>query len=434
MKIRKFYDPKAEGGGGNEPTQEELLNAVSERVSKDLETRGFGKDQKLTDAVRSAVEAQFKDMPLEALRAYEKDKAAMDAKIRNIASDLEKTKNSTEGSEKRTMKSALAKNMDEIEKVFAGGPAAKRSFTLDATRAAAIMTTENTIEYPEELPEDLIESFSISDFVPKRWGNQFIYEIADRSVVQEIEKYKTWLEEGDEEGAFAVVLEGALKPLVSTALVRNFSEARKVAGKYVVTEEFVKFRRAAWTIIQRIIRDKMLRDYAEIVTTEMLAASAPYAGTVLDGTIADPNDYDAIGAVASQIQTLNFYPDVLILHPQDMWRIRLTKDNEGRYIFPVTTEGGTTSIFGFRVVLSTYQTIGNFTLGESGLFKIEEEPITTRLGYGITMNGEVVESDFDHNRMRIILEMFFHAYLPTNHIGSFVTASFATVKAALATP
>jgi hypothetical protein len=101
---------------------------------------------------------------------------------------------------------------------------------------------------------------------------------------------------------------------------------------------------------------------------------------------------------------------------------------------------GVTRLLGFRVVTSTYQTIGSFTLGESGLFKIEEEPITIRLGYGISVTYTTVSgtsvvqdviSDFDSNKMRMIIETWFNDWLPTPYIGAFVKASFATVKAAL---
>jgi hypothetical protein len=135
----------------------------------------------------------------------------------------------------------------------------------------------------------------------------------------------------------------------------------------------------------------------------------------------------------------------LIIHPQDKWRLSLEKDSQGRYfmMIPMYNPDGLVTMMGFRVLTSTYQTIGTFTLGESGLFKIEQESLTIRLGYGIDYTTAVVSgtsvvtavsSDFDNNRMRIIVENFFKDYIATNNIGSFVTASFATVKAALLKP
>lgn len=308
-------------------------------------------------------------------------------------------------------------------------------------KAAANMTTANTIdEATFSIPAAIIESMTMREFVGKRYGRQYIGDIADRSTVANMEQYTTWLEEGSEQGAFAIVAEGALKPLVSTSLVRNFAAAKKIAGKYVVTEEFVKFRQNAYTIIRRLIMDKMIRDYDALLTADVNTAAAAYTGTVLDGTIANPNDYDAIGAVAAQIQSLNFEPDVIILNPQDAWRIRLNKDDVGRYQFPVVTQDGETRIFNLRLVTTTYQTAGYFTLAEAGLFKIEEEAITVRIGFGIDITTATVSattvvvgvtSDFDNNRMRVIVETYFKDWLPTPYIGSVVRAQFSTVKTAL---
>ena len=70
------------------------------------------------------------------------------------------------------------------------------------------------------------------------------------------------------------------------------------------------------------------------------------------------------------------------------------------------------------------------------MYKIEEEPISVRIGYGITVTGASpvtnVVGDFDNNQLRVIVEMFFLSYLATPNVGSIVTAEFATVKAALA--
>src|SRR5690606_17760038 len=169
--------------------------------------------------------------------------------------------------------------------------------------------------------------------------------------------YKIWLEEGSEEGAFAVVAEGGLKPLVSTSLVRNYSTVRKVAGKYVVTEEFAKFRRNAYNIIQRIIQQKMLRDKAGILTTSLLGDAASYVSSALDGQYPaeQVTDYHAIAAVAAQIEALGFVPDMLILNPEDKWRIGMLQGSNGQFFLniPSIDPTGAPRLMGFQVRTST---------------------------------------------------------------------------------
>ena len=452
MFFRAKLDPNVNGqGGGN--GEEALLQKIQQRVKEEIQARNFQD----ASAVESIMNRTLEGMNLEALRAYEADKQRTSDTLRNIAGELEKVKNiragEIEGNEKELIQRALDSILfgadgkpSELELLHRnkGAGVANKEIVLNI-RAAANMQTDNTIN-ENNYPLAMIESFNVIDgVVKKRRGTQYIFDIADVTTVGELEEYTTWLEEGQEQGAFAIVAEGAVKPLVSYALVRNFAKAKKVAAKYVITEEFAKFRKKALQIIQNLINDKILRDYAAILTTDLQTQAAAYVGTSLDDTFVAPNDYDAIGAVAAQIETLNFFPDLLIIHPQDKWRLSLEKDSQGRYymMIPMYNPDGLVQMMGFRVLTSTYQTVGTFTLGESGLFKIEQEALTIRMGFGIdfttaTVSGTSVvtsvSSDFDNNRMRVIVENFFKDYIATNNIGSFVTASFATVKAALLKP
>jgi hypothetical protein len=437
--------------------KKELLIQVRSAAKDEVAKLNFQNAEQVTSAVNNVIGV----LPLEALRNYAQDKTGLEESIRNIAAKVDQfQQRSANVAERKTQLIIDALNsklpgedktpFEKLElamrnkgqNIIPGQPIISMN-----VRAAATMTTGNTIDDTTlSVPVDIIESMSMAEFVPKRRGVQFISDIADRTVLANITRRKTWLEEGTEQGTFAIVAEGAVKPLVSTALVRNFATAKKVAGKYVITEEFAKFYAEAYAIIRRLVNDKMMRDYAAILTTDLNAQAAAYVGTTLDHTKTNPSDYDAIGAVAAQIETLNFIPDVLILHPQDKWRLALETDANGRpfLIVPTMDANGVTNLMGFRVVTSTYQTAGSFTLGESGLFKIEEEPISLRIGYGINVvtatqtatntAGTVVtavDSDFDTNRLRVIVETWFNDWLPTPYIGSYVKASFATVKTAL---
>lgn len=444
-----FRTAGAGGEGGQTPEQEQaaLLAKIQDKVKSEIETRGY-QDK---GSVEALMNQALNGLNLEALRKYDTEAERVNTTLRNIAGELEKVKNIRAGEFDSKKFDALRSAFEFVTKSEDGKPSplelvmrakGTNSEIRLNIRAAANMDTTNTIN-ENNYPLEMIESMNVIDgVIKKRRGAQYIFDFASVSTVAELEEYTTWLEEGNEQGAFAIVAQGAVKPLVSHSLVRNFAKAKKVAAKYVITEEFEKFRKKALTIIQNLIQDKILRDYAAILTADLQALAAGYVGTSLDDTIVLPNDYDAIGAVAAQIETLNFIPDLLIIHPQDKWRLALEKDSQNRYYFmiPMYNPDGTVQMMGFRVLTSTYQTIGTFTLGESGLFKIEQETLTVRIGYGIDVTTATVSSttvvtnvasDFDTNKKRIIVENFFKDWLPTPYVGSFVTASFATVKAAL---
>lgn len=425
-------------GGGADP-QEALLEKIRGEVNSVLEKRSADFKSTANDLVKNALSG----LSLDALRSYAEDKTKLEDNIKKIAAGLEKMEQrKSVVSEKRDyLKDLLFDKWDDISKIARSG---EGSIALNV-RAAAIMTTENVIDYPEEgIPDEMIESFDVGEFVRKRRPRQYVFDIADRRTVSKLTEFKTWLEEGDEEGAFAIVAEGGLKPLVSTSLVRNFVKTQKVAGKQVYTEEVPKFRQEAYNIIRTLINDKLLRDYQAILTSNLLAQSASYVGSALDGQFDNPTDYHAIGAVAAQIEALDFLPDVLIMNPQDKWRIGLSQDTVGQFYLaiPVTDPSGETRMMGFIIRTSNLVPVGTAILGESGLWKIEDEAVQIRIGYGIstttaTVSGSTVvtsvEHDIDHNRFRIIAETFFRNYIATNHLGSYVKFDFAEVKALLQT-
>ena len=440
MPIMFAPDAGGQGGGGGavaltpEEAQAKLLEKVKATVDEQVKTRNFKNGEEINALIATALGG----LSIEALRSYEEDKGKIEQSVLNIASTIDKLKNRSvaeRSGDFEGIRTAIDAKMDKVADVMRSG---EGSIAINF-RAAAIMTTTNTVDNAD-VPDDILDSFSIAEFVPKRRPREYVFDIADRRTVSELDKYITWLEEGGEEGAFAIVAEGGLKPLISMALVRNVSTARKVAGKYVYTEEFAKFKKEAFRIVQTLIRDKILRDYAAILTTDLLAAAASYVGSALDGQYANPTDYHAIGAVAAQIEALDFVPDVLILNPQDKWRIGLSQDTVGQFYLtiPMMNPNGETTMMGFSVRTSNRVPVGTFILGESGLWKIVDEALTIRMGYGLTViKNEAgtavtdVEGDLDHNRFRVIVETFFHNYIATNNAGSFVVAQFDTVKAAL---
>jgi len=441
---------------GLDAEQRELVRALNDQLQEIevddelLVKAGFSKKDDIKAEVTKSITLALKGLLNEDGKfAFEMDRLksllgenAEDPKgIYNIVKQLgENVKAMQELKEKQAwgnFETIFRKNLPEIEKVF---KAKSGQFKLDI-KAAAIMTTANVVDGNEDLPPDFIESFSVGSFVPKRFPREYIFDVVSRSTVSDIKETKIWYEEGTVEGAFAVVAEGGLKPLISGAIVRNFSEVTKVAAKQRYTEEFAKFRKEAFAIIQRMIRQKLLRDYAALLTTALLADAAPYVSSGLTGTVPanKVTDFHAIAAVAAQIEALDFVPDLLVMNPGDKWRIGMSQDANGQFYLqvPSVDPSGVTRLMGFIVRTSNRMTLGTFLLGEAGLFEVEDETITVRTGYGIAVTGGTsngggnvtdVQSDLEHNRFTIIVETFFHAFIASNNEGSFVVADFEDVK------
>jgi len=257
----------------------------------------------------------------------------------------------------------------------------------------------------------------------KRRPYQYIADIADISIVANVPETFTFEEEGDEEGYIAIVDENGLKPQLQLKLIKNKVEAKKAAGFIVVTEELMKWRTRAWAAIQRLFRDKVMRDFHNKLTDTLLLNATSYIGTSLDGTILDANEVDAIVAVVAQLESLDFYPDVLVMNPVDKWKISLLKENGGAYLLPIVMQDGMIRIAQLRVITSNKVEVGKFLVGESGIWKVEREEPQLRTG--------LVNDDLIHNRMTIVGEIFFLSYVPSNNAGGFVLANFDDVKESL---
>ena len=434
------YRTDGEGGGGGEGGSDDeaaLLERIRTNIAGEIDKRGFAK----ADEVAKNITEQLKGLNIEALRAFDPSKLKDD--MLKLAGEVEKIRQlPTQGGEQlNALRSWLAEddNMKLLQRAF--NKNSRETVEINMRALVNPMTTQNVVD-DGDLPDDILNSFSVTAFVKKRRAQEWIFDLADRTTVQEITEYKTWLEEGTEDGAFAIVAEGAVKPLVSKTLVRNSTKYSKIAGKRVYTEEFAKFRREAYRIIEQLFNDQLVRNYAAILVARLDTYAASYVGTTLDDQFTNPTDFHAIGAVAAQLESLEFNPDVLIINPQDKWRIGLdqTQDGAFRVQIPMVANGGGVQMLGFRVVTSNRIAPGTAYLGEAGLYKIEDEPVTVRLGYGINVDKNAegvvtdVTSDVDTNRFRIIAETYFHSYIATAHIGSFVKFNFATVKAALLKP
>lgn len=445
----KTMNYKSEGGDDNGDAEAEakLLTKIEQRLKDTLASRGLD-DPKEGETVAKFMEG-LRSLNLAALRGIDEkfDATKVLENIRTLAAKMEAFEKNKGASESQKQERAYAirallkdeKVMQKIERAFEAKQL-NNDIVLNC-RAAVVMTTGNVVN-DGDIPEDILNSFSVEAFIRKRRPTEFIWEIVSRRTVAKITEYKTWLEEGTEDGAFAIVAEGAVKPLVSKTVVRNTVKYRKIAGKRVYTEEFKKFREEIFNILEDLFNDQLQRNYNAILVTSLNTWAASYVGTALDNQYTDPTDYHAIGAVAAQIETLDFIPDLLIINPQDKWRIGLQQADDGHFFLqaPFVNASGMVQMFGFRVYVSNRVAVGNFYLGESGLYKIEDEPVTIRMGYGIEVvkdgGGFVtdVTSDFDTNRFRIIAETWFHNWVGTAHAGSFVYANFATVKAALLAP
>lgn len=322
------------------------------------------------------------------------------------------------------LQKAFYEKFDEVRKAIAENRVGYTVKAVDEHTAASVITTDNITT--TTTGAQLAERVGVRDEIfMARGARQYIHDIADVTVTNDVPEVYTFYEEGASDGTIAVVEENGLKPQVQLSLVKNIAEQKKAAGYIVVTEEVMRNRPRAWQAILRMFRDKVYRDYEKQLTTSLVDAAPAYAQTPLDGTIANPTDFHAVMAAILQVETLNFQPNVLVINPADKWRLAMTETTGGMLILPYLQQGGQFGILGLRVITTTEMAAGTFLLGEGGTWYIEESTPQLRTGW--------VNDDLIHNRMTIVGEVFFLSYVPSNRAGAWVKGNFATIKSALKT-
>lgn len=80
-------------------------------------------------------------------------------------------------------------------------------------------------------------------------------------------------------------------------------------------------------------------------------------------TIASPNEIDKVGLAILQASLTNVAPDGIVIHPGDWWRMRLTKDSQGKYILGDPMATVQPNLFGLPVVATEAMTVDKFLVG-----------------------------------------------------------------------
>jgi HK97 family phage major capsid protein len=148
------------------------------------------------------------------------------------------------------------------------------------------------------------------------------------------------------------------------------------------------------------------------------------AGTFA-GTIPSANISDVIRIAKAQIESANFVPTHVVLNPQDVAKIELTKTTVGEYTYPAFWDANM-RLAGLIVVSSNNITTGTALIGDFSKFNIKfREDLNMSVGYE--------NDDFTRNMVTILCEARLVAYVKGNDKGAFVVSDLATDIASITT-
>jgi len=419
----------------------------------DAEKEGLTEgEQKMLLATKKAMHFQMEDFKKGTI-----DQAKLDAKIEELkngltAGEIKALKTILEdqgtllnelkdkiNAPKSSVKSAIQVLKEEIEEKADELSAVRKNksgtvafemkdFAFSTKAAAVTMTTDPGVGSDASI----VEQGSAAGLL--RLGDGPIYEtqrgqpfiLSFVTVGQTTDSALVWFDEVTTEGAFAVVAEGAAKPLVQYKFERRTAEYRKAAGYTAITDEFTNDFPRLVSTIKRLMNIDCRNQMNSLILTDMIADASSYSYSGLDDLVDNADDYAAIGAAICQVQNYYYVPNVLVLNPGDAWRMKLTKGTDGHYIMPPFSWNGQTYEFG-QVVVDPRVAIGNFFVGDGTVYNVDlKGDIIVRIGYNA--------DDFIKNQYSMVVEQYFYNYVSEARKTGLVYGNFAAIKAAIEKP
>ncbi len=140
----------------------------------------------------------------------------------------------------------------------------------------------------------------------------------------------------------------------------------------------------------------------------LLSVAPAFSAGTFAGTIPGANISDLIRVAKAQIQAANFQPTHVVLNPEDVAKIELTKTSSGEYTYPAFWDANM-MLAGLTIVSSNNITAGTLVVGDFTKFNIKfREDMNMSVGYE--------NDDFTRNMVTILCEARLVAYIKGNDV------------------
>jgi len=211
-------------------------------------------------------------------------------------------------------------------------------------------------------------------------------------------------------------------------------EVKKVAGYIKVSKEMLAdlaFVRSEINMdlmeaIEQNIDDAILNGAGGTSLTGLIGNIPTFVAGSFAATVPSANISDVILIAKAQIEAANFMPTHVVLNPEDVAKIELTKAQDGAYTYPMFLNMNM-NVAGLIVVSSNNITAGTLVVGDFTKLNIKfREDVNLQVGYE--------NDDFTRNMVTILAEARLVSYIKGNDVTAFVEADIATAIAAIDAP
>jgi HK97 family phage major capsid protein len=337
--------------------QETLLNTLSKSINEAL------KDKETT----------FETALKNAIGTLEKDdngkEVSLMTQLKNIAEKLEKVSETQLGKFSETEKYQLKKMVKEKHQDIVDAVKNRKPLDFTFKIAAMHMTNNGTVTNAEGLDYPTTDNFMVDSEIAKiRYPENFLLNVIPNMQVAKVPQQVIKPEQAPKEGAAALVAEGAVKPLIQFKFVRTTTARKKYAGRIEWTEEFEMDYEALFREILRMFQEEVVRVWQAGLLAEIISNATSYVSSVLDGTFVAPDNGLAIIAGQSQLNALNYYPNVVLMNPADIVATMYQQDSEGNLKNVPYMNVATGTIGGMRLVSSNLIEQGTAIIMDSSIY------------------------------------------------------------------
>jgi HK97 family phage major capsid protein len=115
----------------------------------------------------------------------------------------------------------------------------------------------------------------------------------------------------------------------------------------------------------------------------------------------------------------NFVPNYIVLNPDDVAAMELTKNTQGNYLLPPFLSENGNMIGGCQIIANSGITSGKFLVGDfTKMMVAMREDATISVG--------LENADFTLNLVTILCELRAVTWIPSNYLNAFVYGTFST--------
>jgi HK97 family phage major capsid protein len=334
--------------------------------------------------------------------------------------------NQTEVTVKSTfqmIKDGLVANLDSLKELKAG----QRIQVGFEIKEAGTMTFASSVS--GELPQFQ----RLPGMNPIAVRNPFIGQLISSGVATS--NTISWVYEVVGVGDADMTAEGVKKNQIDANFAVATESVKKITAFVKVSEEMledVDFMASYINnkLLQRInlkVDQQLLAGTGTSQLNGILTRATAYAAGSFSGSVVEPNLKDVIETAINQIIVANHNPNYILLHPTDITKLGLTKDNFRNYIFPEFNLPSGKTIAGIPIVANTGMTEDKFLVMDG----------TKAIAYyknGVRIEAGWENDDFTKNLRTILAEVRLCLIIENNDRTAFVYGDVTDAIASLTAP